>query len=72
MVINTFMQKAKVKIMNKESLDKIKDKFIDIIENTNIDNADKLELLMNIWLFLENYEENIKILQQYGKKRELK
>lgn len=58
--------------MNKESLDKIKDKFIDIIENTNIDNADKLELLMNIWLFLENYEENIKILQQYGKKRELK
>ena len=55
--------------MNKESLDKIKDKFIDIIENTNIDNADKLELLMNIWLFLENYEENIKILQQYGKKR---
>lgn len=58
--------------MNKESLDKIKDKFIDIIENTNIDNADKLELLMNIWLFLENYEENIKILQKYGKKRELK
>lgn len=54
--------------MNKESLDKIKDKFIDIIENTNIDNADKLELLMNIWLFLENYEENIKILQQYGKR----
>ena len=56
-------------LMNKESLDKIKDKFIDIIENTNIDNADKLELLMNIWLFLENYEENIKILQQYGKRR---
>ena len=55
--------------MNKESLDKIKDKFIDIIENTNIDNADKLELLMNIWLFLENYEESIKILQQYGIKR---
>lgn len=55
--------------MNKESLEILKDKFIDIIENTNIDNADKLELLMNIWLFLENYEENIKILQQYGKKR---
>lgn len=55
--------------MNKESLEILKDKFIDIIENANIDNADKLELLMNIWLFLENYEENIKILQQYGKKR---
>jgi len=55
--------------VNKESLEILKDKFIDIIENTNIDNADKLELLMNIWLFLENYEENIKILQQYGKKR---
>lgn len=58
--------------MNKESLEILKDKFIDIIENTNIDNADKLELLMNIWLFLENYEENIKILHKYGKKRELK
>lgn len=56
-------------LMNKESLEKIKEKFVDIIENTNIENADKLELLMNICLFLENYEENIKILQQYGKKR---
>lgn len=55
--------------MNKESIDKIKDKFIDIIENTNIDNADKLELLMNIDLFLTYYEDNIKILQQYGKRR---
>lgn len=55
--------------MNKESLNKIKEKFVDIIENTNIENADKLELLMNICLFLDNYEENIKILQQYGKKR---
>lgn len=55
--------------MNKESLEILKDKFIEIIENANIDNADKLELLLNIWLFLENYEENIKILQQYGKKR---
>lgn len=55
--------------MNKESLEKIKEKIVDIIENTNIENADKLELLMNICLFLDNYEENIKILQQYGKKR---
>ena len=55
--------------MNKESLEKIKEKFVDIIENTNIENSDKLELLMNICLFLDNYEENIKILQQYGKKR---
>jgi hypothetical protein len=61
-----------MKIMNKESLEILKDKFIDIIENTNIDNADKLELLMNIWLFLENYEENIKLLHKYGKKRGLK
>lgn len=55
--------------MNKESLETLKNKFIEIIENTNIDNADKLELLMNIWLFLENYEDNIKILHKYGKKR---
>jgi hypothetical protein len=55
--------------MNKESLNKIKEKFVDIIENTNIENADKLELLMNICLFLDNYEDNIKILQQYGKRR---
>lgn len=58
--------------MNKESLEILKNEFIDLIENINIDNADKLELLLNIYLILENYEENIKILQKYGKTRVLK
>ena len=55
--------------MNKESLNIILDDFVSLLEKSNIDTKDKLELLINIRLFLDNYEENIKILQQYGKKR---
>ena len=55
--------------MNKESLEIVKDLFIETLENANIDNADKLELLLNIWLFLDDYKNNIEILSEYIKKR---
>jgi len=55
--------------MNKESLEIVKDLFIETLENANIDNADKLELLLNIWLFLDDYKNNIEILSEYSKKR---
>ena len=55
--------------MNKESIEKIKIAFRKVIENENISNEDKLELLMNIDLFLTYYEDNIRILNKYGKKR---
>lgn len=58
--------------MKKESLKKIRDGFLKVIKDSSISNDEKLELMLNIWLFLENYEENIKILHKYGKKRELK
>lgn len=58
--------------MNKESIEKIREEILKIKENKHINEIDKLELLMNIDLFLTYYEENIKILQKYGKKRELK
>lgn len=60
--------------MNKESLEFVKSKLVDVLENSNIDSVDKMELALNIWLFLEPelYDDNIKVLAKYGKKRELK
>lgn len=60
--------------MNKESLELVKSKLVDVLENSNIDSVDKMELALNIWLFLEPdlYDDNIKVLSNYGKKRELK
>ena len=57
--------------MNKESLDKVRSKLSEIIENEKIDKADKMELLLNLWWFLDSdlYEDNIKTLIKYGKKR---
>ena len=60
--------------MNKESLELVKSKLVDVLENSNIDSVDKMELTLNIWLFLEPelYDDNIKVLSKYGKKRVLK
>lgn len=57
--------------MNKESLNKVRSKLSEIIENEKIDKADKMELLLNLWWFLDSelYEDNIKTLIKYGKKR---
>lgn len=41
-----------------------KDKLLQLIINSDIENTDKLELLINIKLFLKDYEENIKILDK--------
>lgn len=60
--------------MNKESLELVKSKLVDVLEESNIDSVDKMELILNIWLFLEPelYDNNIEVLSKYGKKRELK
>lgn len=60
--------------MNKESLELVKSKLVDVLEQSNIDSVDKMELALNIWLFLEPelYDDNIKVLSKYGKKRVLK
>ena len=55
--------------MNKESLNIVSDDFVSLLEKSNIDTKDKLELLINIRLFLENYDENIQLLKHHEKKR---
>lgn len=56
--------------MNKESLQIIQDKIADILNNTNIDIVDKVELLINLHFFLEDYDENIEVLKQYRLRKE--
>lgn len=56
--------------MNKESLQIIQDKIADILNNTNIDIVDKVELLINLHFFLEDYDENIEVLRQYRLRKE--
>ena len=52
--------------MNKESIKKVQDKIFWIIDSTDIDILDKIELVINLMHFLdeEKYEENIKILSK--------
>ena len=46
--------------MEQESLNEATRLVVDVIQNSNINVVDKLELLMNINNFLENYHEAIK------------
>lgn len=56
--------------MNKESLEIIYDEIVKIIENINIPNEDKIELLINLRKFLvEDYEQSIEVLQKTRNKR---
>lgn len=49
--------------MKDESIKKVED-LIARIKNLDINPYDKLELMINLYLFLEDYEENIKILKK--------
>lgn len=48
--------------MKKESLETAKELIISTIEKSNIETIDKIELLLNLYHFLDNYDEDIKIL----------
>ena len=50
--------------MTKESLEKVQNKVVDILNETDIPTIDKVELLINLIHFLdpEKYENNIKTL----------
>lgn len=52
--------------MEKESLEKIQEKVVEVLNNSDIKTIDKLELLINLMHFLnsDNYRKNIKILQK--------
>jgi hypothetical protein len=45
-----------------------KDTLLDLIEKSNIEIQDKLELYINMYYILQDYEENIKILSEHKKK----
>ena len=47
--------------MKEESIKEAKELIIDKIYNSNINIVDKLELLINVKNFLENYDEMIKV-----------
>jgi len=52
--------------LNKESLETIRDDIIKLVSYSEIDKMDKIELLLNLYHFLdpEKYEKNIKILKK--------
>lgn len=51
--------------MEKQSIEETKKIIIDNLDKANIPEIDKVELMMNILQFLNDYEENIKVLQKY-------
>lgn len=51
--------------MDKESLEKVQDKIADLLNNVDIPITDKVELLINLIHFLNNYEDNIKVLEEH-------
>lgn len=55
--------------MNKESLDRAEEEIIKVLRDLEIDNIDKLELMLNLSHFLDdkNYKENIKILALHNR-----
>ena len=55
--------------MQKESLNKATRLVVDVIQNSDINIIDKVELLMNINIFLENYHEAIK--SDLGRKKQV-
>lgn len=55
--------------MKKESIDKSTQAILVALDTIDIDTLDKFELMKNLYTFLRNYDENIKILSQFGVKR---
>ena len=55
--------------MDKESLKKARELIIKTLDDSNIDKQDKAELIMNLWLLLDedNYEHDIDVLRRYSK-----
>lgn len=56
-------------IMKKDSLEKAREILLNHLDNSNIKEEDKLELIMNLYHFLDpvKYENNIKVLRRENK-----
>ena len=55
--------------MDKESLIKARELIIKVLDDSKIKRQDKAELIMNLWLLLDedNYEHDIDVLRRYSK-----
>lgn len=55
--------------MDKESLIKARELIIKVLGDSKIKRQDKAELIMNLWLLLDedNYEQDINVLRKYSK-----
>ena len=53
--------------MDKESLEIVKERTHLLVDDPSIPIQDKVELLINIMHFLNDYEENIKVLEKHRK-----
>lgn len=55
--------------MDKESLIKARELIIKVLDDSKIKRQDKAELIMNLWLLLDedNYEHDINVLRKYSK-----
>lgn len=55
--------------MDKESLQLARKILIEGLDKSKINKQDKAELIMNLWILLdeENYEHDIDVLKRYGK-----
>ena len=54
--------------MNKESITEFQEHLGDYLNSLNIETIDKLELLINLMHYLENYEDNNIVLEKHRKK----
>lgn len=50
--------------MKTNSLKEAINVIIDALENSNMEQIDKVELELNLYKFLESYDKNIKVLQK--------
>lgn len=55
--------------MNQDSLEKVQEKVVDILNNVDINTIDKIELLINLMHFLDpkKYKNNILLLKKNEK-----
>ena len=51
--------------MEQQSIDKVKKRLIEVLSSMDLPLEDRLELMINILHFLNDYEENIEVLQKH-------
>lgn len=54
--------------MEQQSIDKVKKRLIEVLSSMDLPLEDRLELMINLLHFLNDYEENIKVLRLNDKR----